>query len=154
MPKTDLGMHCSFQPTCKLGRKDSMRVTLIIATVYVALAPICSVARAAGCSSCRFRPGNSPMLADSEYFGFHPTVWQLWPGPLDPNTSYPSSSPSQSAMTSTTNPTPKTATASAPNRNAQVMKPELQSPPATVKDILEKNATKPRSTTTTAIQPQ
>jgi hypothetical protein len=43
----------------------------------------------AGCNGCHYRPGNCPTLCNPETFGYFPTVWNLWPGPLDPNTSYP-----------------------------------------------------------------
>ncbi len=46
-------------------------------------------ARAAGCGNCHYRPGKCPTLINEGSFGYFPTVWQLWPGTLDPNTSYP-----------------------------------------------------------------
>jgi hypothetical protein len=73
------------------------RATFILAMVFLGVVPAGSIARAAGCDSCHFRPGKCPTLTDSEFFGYHPTVWQLWPGPQDPMTTYPGTTMSQPA---------------------------------------------------------
>jgi hypothetical protein len=112
--------------------------TLILATMLLALLPGCTIDHTAGCGSCHYRPGKSPMLTDSE-FGYHPTVWKLWPGPLDPNTSYPSTFLSQPATVPFVEPTSKLNPRSTPNRKATLpIDASAQSAPITVKDILEK----------------
>jgi hypothetical protein len=71
----------NFKPTIAVPGMGLLALTMI--------ALLAADARAAGCDSCHYRPGKCPTLTNEGSFGYTPTVWQLWPGPLDPNTSYP-----------------------------------------------------------------
>jgi hypothetical protein len=61
--------------------------------------------RRLGCDTCPYRAGPTPNLINPDTFGFTPTVWSLWPGPLDPNTSYPNA-PAPATKPSTPPPEP------------------------------------------------
>jgi hypothetical protein len=80
-----------------LKGKDSMKLititTVLAPLAMAAIVLLDSNARAAGCGNCHFQPGKCPTQINQESFGYYPTMWQLWPGTLDPRTSYPSSSP-------------------------------------------------------------
>jgi hypothetical protein len=100
-----------------------------------------SEAGAGVCGSCHFRPGRCPSLPNTEYFGYNPPVWQLWPGPLDSNTAYPSRAPM-------TMPPAEPAAQAIPKTlpiigDKQPIKPAAQSTPAPAKNKSEKSNSKP-----------
>jgi hypothetical protein len=126
------------------GGKDSMSfrpTNAVLATGLVALTTVVlcdSSARAVGCGSCHFRPGNCPTLTNQGSFGYYPTLWQLWPGTLDPNTTYPAATPASPTTMPPAEPASQTLPAPLPNTgNRLPSQPAAQAAPAPAKDKAE-----------------
>jgi hypothetical protein len=158
--RKDIGVDVLCSDPCLRKGTDPMNLrplTAVLAMGLVALTTLVlcdSSARAAGCGSCHYRPGNCPKLTNEGSFGYYPTLWQLWPGPLDPSTTYPAAAPAFPTTMPPADQASQTLPAPVPSASDKLpSKPAAQSAPARVKDKAENAPIKPAPVSTYQLTP-